>query len=75
MQIKIKNLGGVLIPLDVEASDTVMKLKERIEEKEGIPPEQQRLIYGGKAMADEKLISTYGITAGITIHLVLALRG
>ena len=75
MQIKIKNLGGILIPLDVESGDTVIRLKERIEEKEGIPPEQQRLIFGGKALADEKNIESYNIQAGNTIHLVLALRG
>jgi len=75
MQIKIKNLGGILIPLDVETGDTVIRLKERIEEKEGIPPEQQRLIFGGKALADEKKIDFYNIQAGNTIHLVLALRG
>ena len=54
---------------------TVAKIKERVEEKEGIPPAQQRLIYGGKQMADDKKAEEYELTGGCTLHLVLALRG
>jgi ubiquitin-like protein Nedd8 len=50
-------------------------VKERVEEKEGIPPPQQRLIFSGRAMADDKTAADYGIKAGATLHLVLALRG
>ncbi|GFZ43153.1 Ubiquitin-like protein 1 [Saitozyma sp. JCM 24511] len=53
----------------------IAKVKERVEEKAGIPPVQQRLIFAGKAMADEKTIQDYKIDAGKAIHLVLALRG
>ena len=49
--------------------------KERVEEKEGIPPPQQRLIFGGKQMADDKKASEYNIEGGSVLHLVLALRG
>ena len=75
MFIKIKNLTGRVIDLDVEEDDTVDRVKERVEEKEGIPPSQQRLIFGGKAMGDTKKLSDYKIVAGNTLHLVLALRG
>ena len=53
----------------------VSKIKERVEEKEGIPPVQQRLIFGGKQMADEKTAAEYSLEGGATLHLVLALRG
>ena len=75
MQIKVKTLGGCVITLDVEPKDTVQKIKERVEEKEGIPPAQQRLIFGGRAMNDSKTAADYNIDAGNTIHLVLSLRG
>uniref|UniRef100_A0AAR2LFY9 Ubiquitin-like protein NEDD8 n=1 Tax=Pygocentrus nattereri TaxID=42514 RepID=A0AAR2LFY9_PYGNA len=54
---------------------TVERIKERVEEKEGIPPQQQRLIYSGKQMNDEKTASDYKIQGGSVLHLVLALRG
>lgn len=75
MQIKVKNLAGRATTIDVEPTDTIEKIKERVEEKEGIPPLQQRLIFGGRAMADAKTASDYNIKAGDTLHLVLALRG
>ena len=46
-----------------------------MEEKEGIPPQQQRLIYSGKQMNDEKTAADYKILGGSVLHLVLALRG
>jgi len=75
MQIKVKNLAGRVVDIDIESTDTIERIKERVEQKEGIPPPQQRLIFGGKAMADEKTAADYNITAGNTLHLVLALRG
>jgi ubiquitin-like protein Nedd8 len=53
----------------------VSRIKERVEEKEGIPPVQQRLIFGGKQMADDKTAQDYNLEGGATLHLVLALRG
>uniref|UniRef100_A0A670KAM3 Ubiquitin-like protein NEDD8 n=1 Tax=Podarcis muralis TaxID=64176 RepID=A0A670KAM3_PODMU len=53
----------------------VERIKERVEEKEGIPPQQQRLIYSGKQMNDEKTAADYKIQGGSVLHLVLALRG
>lgn len=61
--------------LDIEAAWTVAKIKERVEEKEGIPPAQQRLIFGGKQMADDKTAKDYSVEGGSVLHLVLALRG
>lgn len=75
MQIKVKNLAGREIEIDIEPTDTIERIKERVEEKEGIPPPQQRLIFGGKALADDKTAAEYNIQAGMTLHLVLALRG
>jgi len=75
MQIKVKTLTGKTIQIDIEPEDTVLRIKERVEEKEGIPPPQQRLIFGGRAMGDEKKALDFGINPGDTLHLVLALRG
>ena len=74
-QIKVKTLTGKEIEIDIEADDTIARIKERVEEKEGIPPPQQRLIFGGKQMADEKKAAEYNIEGGSVLHLVLALRG
>ncbi|KAJ6262633.1 NEDD8 protein [Drechslerella dactyloides] len=63
------------IALVFQNVNQVSKIKERVEEKEGIPPAQQRLIFGGKQMADEKAASEYNLEGGATLHLVLALRG
>eukprot|EP01130_Rhizamoeba_saxonica_P008362 TRINITY_DN337_c0_g1_i4.p1 TRINITY_DN337_c0_g1~~TRINITY_DN337_c0_g1_i4.p1 ORF type:complete len:152 (-),score=41.15 TRINITY_DN337_c0_g1_i4:53-508(-) len=75
LQIKVKTLTGKTISIDVEPEDTVLRMKERVEEKEGIPPAQQRLIFGGRAMADDRTVADYNIEAEATLHLVLALRG
>ncbi|OQV11229.1 hypothetical protein CLAIMM_15092 [Cladophialophora immunda] len=75
MLIKVRTLTGKEIELDIEPDYKVYRIKERVEEKEGIPPVQQRLIYGGKQMADEKTAEDYGLEGGNTLHLVLALRG
>jgi ubiquitin-like protein Nedd8 len=75
MLIKVRTLTGKEIELDIEPDYKVSRIKERVEEKEGIPPVQQRLIFGGKQMADDKAASEYGLEGGATLHLVLALRG
>ncbi|ORX48200.1 ubiquitin [Hesseltinella vesiculosa] len=75
MFIKVKTLTGKEIEIDIEPNDTIARIKERVEEKEGIPPPQQRLIYGGKQMADEMTAKQYAIEGGSVLHLVLALRG
>jgi len=75
MLIKVKTLTGKEIELDIEPTDKVSRIKERVEEKEGIPPAQQRLIFGGKQMSDDKCATEYNLEGGATLHLVLALRG
>ncbi|XP_040510909.1 NEDD8 isoform X6 [Gallus gallus] len=72
MLIKVKTLTGKEIEIDIEPTDKVERIKERVEEKEGIPPQQQRLIYSGKQMNDEKTAADYKIQGGSVLHLVLA---
>ncbi|CAG8575289.1 7879_t:CDS:2, partial [Ambispora leptoticha] len=69
MLIKVKTLTGKEIEIDIEPSDKITRIKERVEEKEGIPPAQQRLIFGGKQMSDEKTASEYSIEGGSVLHL------
>ena len=91
--IKVKTLTGKEIEVDIDGTDKIERIKERVEEKEGqtrlsihsasklrhfvlgIPPSQQRLIFGGKQMTDDKTVSEYNVNPGSVLHLVLALRG
>lgn len=73
-QILIKTLQGKTMPMEVQDGDTIGSIKAKIHEKEGIPVDQQRLVFNGKQLEDNMKVGDYGIQADSSIHLVLRLK-
>ena len=73
--IYVKTLTGKTITIDVEPSDTIENLKSKIQDKEGIPPDQQRIVFDGKQLEDNKTMDDFKIKDGCILHMVLRLYG
>jgi ubiquitin len=71
----VKTLTGKTLTINLKVTDCAKDVKQEIQDKEGIPPDQQRLIYSGQQLKDEEILNDLGITNGSTLHLVLRLRG
>ena len=75
MQVFIKTLTGRTVAIVTEETDTVLSVKIKLQEKDGVPVDEQRLIFGGHQLEDKRTLKFYNIEKDSTIHLVLRLPG
>jgi len=75
MQIFVKTLQGQTITVDVNADDTIDAVKRKIQAKENLPAVDQRLVYAGKSLDDQRTLSDYNVQDSATMHLLLRLKG
>lgn len=75
MQVFVKTFSGKTLTMEVEPDESIESVKNKLQDKEGIPPNQQRILFGGKQLDARKTISDYDIENESTMHLVLRLRG
>jgi hypothetical protein len=71
----VKNLSGSTWVFKVQPEDTIANLKDQIMERDGIPPDEQRLIFGGKQLENDRTLTSYNIQKDSIMHLLLRLRG
>lgn len=73
--IQIKTMTGLFIPLTISPSTTILQLKEQIQKTEHYTPDQQRIVYSGKELSNDKCMKDYSIQPDATLHLIIRLRG
>ena len=75
ISVSVKMLTGQTILVDTNTADTVEEMKLKVQDKEGIPPDQQRIIHTGLRLLDARTLSSYKIEDGTILHLNIRLRG